>query len=80
MSVPEASVDKNNASQRGENNVGSTWQVCPVNPEPISHSEGETTYRQLGSSVLTPDRGHDPTSSFVGPRVHPSMRARPERL
>jgi hypothetical protein len=64
MTVPKTSVDEYDFPQPAEDNIRIPRKVFPARSEPKSHPVDNAPHNKFGSCVATPNRAHDPTSSF----------------
>ena len=70
MSMPEASVYKNNRSVTGKHQVRSPWQSRPA--QPISQSSGmqRMTNHQFNCCILSADSRHQSRTLIAGQDIH----------
>ena len=65
VSMPKATMDKNNFSPGGKNQIRLSGQIFPMQPIAVAHGENHTTNRHFRGGIASLDRPHDPGSFRV---------------
>ena len=56
--MPEASMNENNLAESREHQVGSTWKIASMKPEPKTEGVCSTANAHLRRRVRFPDAAH----------------------
>lgn len=62
VSMPEATVNKNNLFQTGKHDIRFAGEIPAMQPEAISHGVNHPPHEQFRAGVHGLDRPHDPTA------------------
>lgn len=82
--MPEATVDENDFTTGGENNIGTAGEVRFVKSIAVSHPVDDFPNQKFRACVLTFNERHDSAALARGERIHPVPRglktSRPPRI
>lgn len=59
VTMPEASVHENHSLQRGENHIGRTWQVAPMQSKSVTQPMRDLPNHHFRARVLRSNPGHE---------------------
>lgn len=74
MTVPEASVHKNDRLMSRQNDIGPTWQLGLMKAEAEAESVQNRTNEQLRFRVAASDARHIPAAMFAREPIHQSVK------
>jgi hypothetical protein len=57
--VPEAAVHEDDLAVPRQDQVGGSWKIAPMQPEPVAERVHRAAHRQLGLRVLLADAPHN---------------------
>jgi hypothetical protein len=58
MHMPKATVYKYDPVQSNKDQIGSAWQILPVEPETEAQTVDDGTYHEFRFGILAPNSGH----------------------
>lgn len=65
VTVPEAAMDEDDHSPRGEYDVRATREIAPVQPEPVAQTMKQAPHGQFRLRVLASDAAHEQAARWV---------------